>query len=291
MTAAPSPRPAPALPSRAGIGLCAEHFTEFTARRPSVAFVEVHSENHFARGGRPWHHLVQARRDRPVSLHGVGLSIGSVDPLDDDHLDRLHALVRAIEPALVSEHLCWSSLGGVHTHDLLPLPFTDEAVAHVVQRVQRVQERLRRRILLENVSSYFQYADAAMPEWAFVGEVCRRSGCGLLLDVNNVFVSAHNHGFDALAYLHALPADAVQEIHLAGFTRRMLDEQDAEILIDTHDAPVADEVWSLYAAAIDRFGPVATLIEWDTGLPALDVLLAEAAKADTILEARRACAA
>ncbi|MBT2324662.1 DUF692 domain-containing protein [Variovorax paradoxus] len=274
----------------AGIGLRPEHYVEFIESRPPVGFIEAHSENYFGRGGKPLHFLKLARQSHPLSLHGVGLSIGSVDPLGEPHLARLHELVDMLEPALVSDHLCWCSVGGIHANDLLPLPFTEEALAHVVARVQRVQERLRRPILLENVSSYLEYVQSAMPEWEFLAEVARRSGCGILLDVNNVFVSAHNHGFDAMGYLQAIPRQAVEEIHLAGFTRNLVGGG-AEILIDTHSAPVADAVWALYAAALERFGPVPTLVEWDADMPLLAVLVAEAAKAESMMELRHACAA
>ncbi|HRI54439.1 MAG TPA: DUF692 domain-containing protein [Pseudomonadota bacterium] len=277
--------PTPPLPPRAGIGLRAEHFVEFLETRPAVAFVEAHSENYFGRGGKPLHFLERVRRDYPLSLHGVGLSIGSADPLSETYLARLAELVERLQPALVSDHLCWSSIGGVFANDLLPLPYTEEALAHVVQRVQQVQQRLRRTILLENVSSYVDFADAALSEWEFLAEVARRSGCGLLLDVNNVFVSAHNHGFDARRYLDAVPLDAVQEMHLAGFIAR--DTDGGSMLIDTHSAPVADAVWALYDHALQRFGATPTLIEWDTDLPPLGRLLAQAAQADARLAAAR----
>jgi uncharacterized protein (UPF0276 family) len=276
-----SPRPALALP--AGIGLRAAHCREFLDAQPDVGFIEVHAENHFGRGGQPLDFAVRARRDHALSLHGVGLSIGSTDPLDDAHLQRLGELVVRLQPAFVSEHLCWSSFRGVHANDLLPLPLTDEALAHVVRRIGQVQERLRRTILIENVSSYLEYADSAIPEGEFLAEVARRSGCGLLLDINNVYVSACNHGFDAAAYLEAIPRHAVHEIHLAGHVRRR--HGDAEILIDTHSEPVCAAVWRLYATALDRFGAVPTLIEWDHDLPPLATLLAEAAKADAMLAA------
>ena len=271
------------LPPRAGIGLRAEHFVEFLETRPAVAFVEAHSENYFGRGGKPLHFLECVRRDYPLSLHGVGLSIGSTDPLSEAYLARLGELVERLQPALVSDHLCWSSIGAVHAHDLLPLPYTEEALAHVVRRVHQVQQRLGRTILLENVSSYVEFADAAMPECEFLAEVTRRSGCGLLLDVNNIFVSAHNHGFDARRYLDTVPVNAVQEIHLAGFTAR--EAEGASILIDTHSAPVADAVWALYEHALRRFGAVPTLIEWDADLPPLRSLLAQAAQANARLAA------
>jgi uncharacterized protein len=277
------------LPPRAGIGLRAEHYVDFLASRPPVAFIEAHSENYFGRGGKPLHYLQLARRDYPLSLHGVGLSIGSTDPLADAHLERLAELIAMLQPALVSDHLSWSSVDNTYSNDLLPLPYTEEALANVVSRVQQVQERLRRRILIENVSSYFEFADSTMPEWTFVAAVARRSGCAILLDVNNIYVSSVNHGFDAMEYLQAIPVAAVAEMHLAGHTRNRVDG--GEILIDTHSRPVADAVWALYARALQRFGPVPTLIEWDADLPPLPELVAEAAKADRLLQACHAHAA
>lgn len=279
----PFPPELPIPRHRAGIGLRAEHYVEFSETRPDVGFIEAHSENYFGRGGKPLHYLELARRDYPLSLHGVGMSIGSADPLNEAHLQRLRELVVRLQPALVSEHLCWSSIGGVYANDLLPLPYNEAALAHVVERIQRVQETLGRAILVENVSSYVEFADTSMHEAQFVAEVVRRSGCGLLLDVNNIFVSADNHGFDAQAYLDAIPRGAVQEVHLAGFTAREIDGE--RILIDTHSAPVADAVWTLYRRALRRFGAVPTLIEWDADLPPLAGLLAEAHKADALLGA------
>ncbi|GAA4344351.1 DUF692 domain-containing protein [Variovorax defluvii] len=285
-------QPSPSsLSGRTGIGLRPEHWREFTETRPPVGFIEAHSENYFGRGGKPLHFLLSARESHALSLHGVGLSIGSVDPLCERHLARLAELVHLLEPALVSDHLCWTSVGGVHANDLLPLPYTEEALAHVVARVQQVQDFLGRPILLENLSAYLDYVQSTVPEWEFLAEVAARSGCGVLLDVNNIHVSAHNLGFDPLHYIDAMPRAAVQEMHLAGFTRNVLDDG-AEILIDTHSAPVADAVWGLYAAAVERFGPVPTLIEWDADLPPLPALAAEADKARaTMMEALHACAA
>ena len=274
-------RPSLALP--AGIGLRAEHSVEFLETQPEVGFIEVHAENYFGRGGRPIDLLRLARRDHALSLHGVGLSIGSTDALDDTHLQRWAALIAQMQPAFVSEHLCWTSHRGVHANDLLPLPLTEEALDHVVSRVGQVQDRLRRTLLLENVSSYFEYAESAMPEWEFLAEVARRSGCGLLLDVNNVYVSAQNHGFDAATYLRKIPKHAVHELHLAGHVRKSVPGGD--LLIDTHSQPVCEQVWALYEEALRRFGAVPTLIEWDSDLPALSTLLAEAAKADRLLAA------
>jgi uncharacterized protein (UPF0276 family) len=276
-----SPRPALAL--RAGIGLRAEHGAEFLERDPDVGFIEVHAENYFGRGGLPLHVLRRARRDHALSVHGVGLSIGSTDPLDAAHLQRLGELIDELQPAFVSEHLSWTSHRGVHLNDLLPLPLTDEALDHVVARVDAVQTRLRREILVENVSSYFEYADSTIPECEFLAALARRSGCGLLLDVNNVYVSAANHGLDAVDYVQRMPIDAVRELHLAGHVRKPC--AGGEMLIDSHSEPVCADVWALYAVALRRFGAVPTLIEWDSDLPPLDVLLAEAGKADALLAA------
>ena len=272
---------------RAGIGLRFEHGREFLETRPGVGFIEMHAENLFGRGGWPLELVERARRDHPLSLHGVGLSLGSTDPLSGAHLAHLAELIDRLEPALISEHLCWTSHGGVHAHDLLPLPWTEEALDHVVQRLDAVQQALGRAILIENVSSYFEYADSSMPEWTFLAEVARRSGCGLLLDVNNVCVSAHNHGFDPDTYVRAIPSRAVREIHLAGHVRRAV--PGGELLVDTHSEPVADAVWSLYQQTLQRCGPVPTLIEWDHDLPPLSILVREAAKADAVMAA--CCAA
>ena len=271
--------PASALDgAAAGIGLRAPHYRSLAERHGATGFLEVHSENFFGDGGAPLAWLERFRREYPVSLHGVGLSLGSADPLDERHLARLDTLVRRFEPALVSEHLSWSSIGGRHAHDLLPLPFTRAALDHVVGRIGAVQERLGRRILVENVSSYAAFEESRLAEWDFVAAAVKRSGCGLLLDVNNVYVNAVNHGFDPVRYLEALDAASVGEYHLAGFER-----VDARLVIDTHAAPVAEAVWSLYATAVERIGARPTLIEWDCDLPALDVLLGEAGKARAIL--------
>jgi uncharacterized protein (UPF0276 family) len=263
-----------------GVGLRAPHYQALAERRPPLGFLEAHSENFFASGGPALAWLERFRADYPLSLHGVGLSLGSADPLDAEHLRKLERLVKRFEPALVSEHLCWSSFGGRHANDLLPLPFTREALDHVVARIDAVQERLARRILVENVSSYFAFDASTLPEWEFVAEVAKRSGCGLLLDVSNIHVNATNHGFDPFAYLDAIDPASVGEFHLGGF------EAADGCLIDTHGARVADAVWSLYAAAVERIGARPTLVEWDCDLPALDVLLGEAAAARSVLAAR-----
>jgi len=277
--------PGHALPVAAGIGLRAPHIGYVKAQRPPVAWFEVHSENYFAEGGPAIASLERIRADYPLSLHGVGLSLGSTDPLSRAHLAKLASLIARVEPALVSEHLSWSGVGGRHFNDLLPLPCTDEAVAHVCSRVAEVQDILGRVIAVENVSSYVGFADSDIAEWEFVAAVVARTGCKLLLDVNNVYVNAVNHGFDAETYLAAMPGDAVAEIHLAGFDAR------GPCLIDTHGARVAPEVWALYRSAIERFGARPTLIEWDVDIPEFSVLETEALAATTILESRDAIAA
>jgi uncharacterized protein len=245
----------------------------------ALDWFEAISENYFAPGGNPRRMLRLVRENFPVVLHGVALSIGSVDPLDPGYLDRLAALAAEIEPALISDHLCWSGVGGRFAHDLLPLPYTEEALAHVSERVARVQDHLRRPILLENVSSYVQFVASAMSEWEFLTALCARTGCGLLLDVNNVFVSAHNHGFSAEQFILGVPGDRVGQIHLAGHT------SDGALLLDTHDHPVRDEVWSLYRLAIETHGPVPTLIEWDDHIPPFERVVAEARRARQIAQA------
>ncbi|MGR9108117.1 MAG: MNIO family bufferin maturase [Gammaproteobacteria bacterium] len=276
------------IPASAGIGLRAPHFTEFLERRPAIEWVEVHSENYFG-NGIPSDRLIEVRERWAVSLHGIGLSIGSTDRLDRKHLADLKTLIARIEPGLVSEHLSWSSIGGRYINDLLPLPYTEEALHHLVHRVAEVQERLGRTILIENISSYLEFIESEIPEWEFLAELARRSGCGVLLDVNNIYVSACNHGFDPYGYLCAIPLHSVKEIHLAGFSRKRL--EDGEILIDSHSRPVAPEVWRLYEAAVARFGAIPTLIEWDSDLPSLDGLLHEASKAEVLLERSHARAA
>ena len=255
----------PPLPFAAGIGLRAPHHAQVLAERPAVAWWEVHSENFFSAGGAPLAFLQSIRREYPVSLHGVGLSLGAVDTLFEAHLAKLAALVERIEPAAVSEHLCWSSAEAQHFNDLLPLPYTDAAIRQATTRISRVQDRLQRPILIENVSSYLTFADSTLTEWDFLVAVAERSGCGILLDINNIYVSACNHGFDAKAYIDAIPVDLVGEMHLAGF-----DHCD-DFLIDTHGQPVHAPVWDLYAYALERLGPTPTLIEWDTNIPALAV--------------------
>jgi len=266
---------------RAGVGLRAPHYLDMqaldAADKLRPALLEVHSENFFGDGGQPLAYLDWFAERYPISLHGVGLSIGSVDALNALHLKKLKRLVERVQPALVSEHLCWVGVGGRYLNDLLPLPYTSSALTHVVNRIDEVQSLLQRSILVENVSSYLEFTESTIPEWEFVAEVSRRAGCQLLLDVNNIYVNSQNHGFSASSYLEAIPDAAVGEIHLAGF------QDTGEILIDTHGARVSAPVWSLYEAAIKRFGAIPTIVEWDTDIPSLNVLLAEATAATLIL--------
>jgi hypothetical protein len=256
-----------------GVGLRPPHYPRLWDGTARPDWFEAISENYLLPGGRPLAALERARALAPVVLHGVSLSLGSTDPLDERYLGALGALAERIEPAWISDHLCWSSVGGRYAHDLLPLPCTEEALDWVVERVGRVQERLGRPILVENVSSYLGFAASALPEWEFLAALAERSGCGLLLDVNNVYVSARNHGFDPAAYLAGLPAGAVGQIHLAGHQDR------GRYLFDTHDGPVSEPVWALYRQAVARFGPVATLVEWDDRVPDWETLAAQAERA------------
>ena len=271
-----------AVPAGAGVGLRFQHHREVLETRPAIPWLEVHTENYMG-GGPSIRTLEAVRRDYPLSLHGVGLSLGSADGLDAAHLDRVAEVVRRIEPGLVSEHLSWCVAGGTYMADLLPLPMTQEALDVVCRNVDQTQTTLRRRILVENPSSYLRYAHSSIPECEFLAAVSRRTGCGILCDVNNIYVSASNHGWDATAYLNALPATAVAEIHLAGHSVRQMGDGQS-LRIDDHGSYVAPEVWALYAKALALFGRVPTLVEWDTNIPALDVLLAEAAKASALLE-------
>ena len=277
----------PALPPRAGLGFKPEHFAQAVPAR--VGFYEVHAENYLGAGGAPHAMLERLHRDHAISVHGVGLSIGGAGPLDAGHLARLKALLDRHQPESFSEHLAWSSHGAAWLNDLLPLPYTDETLATVCAHVDQVQEVLGRRMLLENPATYVTFAQSTWAEVEFLAEIVRRTGCGLLLDVNNVFVSATNHGFDPRAYLAAFPLGAVGEIHLAGHEADPV--MGAALLIDSHSRPVADPVWGLFAEAIARTGAVPTLIEWDNDVPAFDVLLAEAARADAILSGARRVAA
>jgi len=271
-----------ALPSGAGIGLRAPHVGELLATRPAVPWLEVHPENYMS-GGPALVLLEAVRREYPVSLHGVGLSVGTAEDIDARHMSRLRSLVDRLEPCLVSEHLSWSTAGGAYLNHLLPLPYTDETLGVVADHIDEVQNALGRRILIENPSSYLRFRHSSMAEPHFLAELARRTGCGLLCDVNNIYVSAWNVGLDAGSYLDALPVPAIGEIHLAGHAAN--DADGRTILIDDHGSPVTAPVWKLYQRALERFGSVPTLIEWDTDIPELSVLLGEASVADRLLEA------
>ncbi len=250
-----------------GVGLRRDHYDRILNGGPThIDWFEIISENFMVPGGRALDILERVRERYPIVMHGVSLSIGTTDPLNERYLDELDALARRIEPEWISDHLCWSGVGGRIAHDLLPLPYTEQALAHVVERVQRVQERLKRPIAMENVSSYVSYKASSMPEWEFLAEVARRSGCGILLDVNNIYVSSRNHRFDPYSYLDGIPAGKVWQFHLAGHADK------GEYLLDTHDHPVPDPVWDLYRDAVRRFGSVSTLIEWDDRIPEFERL-------------------
>jgi uncharacterized protein (UPF0276 family) len=270
-----------AIPAKAGIGLRSRHYRDVLNDQPVVAWFEVHSENYFGKGGAPLSYLEAVRNDYPLSLHGVGMSLGSVDELDSRHLRQLKELISRIEPALVSEHLAWNSFGGRYLNDLAPIPYTDAALTHLAARISRAQDFLGRQILLENPSSYLEYRFSSYSEAEFLNELSKRTGCGILLDVNNVYVSCQNHGWNALAYLYGIDAARVAEMHLAGHGRNAAGEH--SILIDTHDRPVCEAVWQLYQAALRIIGSRPTLIEWDADLPSWQVLVDQAARADAYM--------
>ena len=274
------------LPPRVGVGLKPEHYREIIDTTPEIGWFEIHAENYMGDGGPPHHYLGAIRERYPVSLHGVGLSIGGARALDQEHLARLKALIERYEPASFSEHLAWSSHDSVYLNDLLPLPYTEETLARVCEHIEEVQERLGRRMLLENPSTYVAFADATMSEIEFLRAVVRRTGCGLLLDVNNVFVQSVNHGFDAAAFIDAFPVEHVGEIHLGGHAADR-DDDGSALLIDDHGREVADAVWTLYAQTLTRAGARPTLIEWDNDVPAWAVLFAEAKRADAAIAALR----
>jgi uncharacterized protein len=271
------------LPASSGVGFKPEHFDAIRSTRPRLGFFEVHAENYMGAGGLPHAQLSALRADFALSLHGVGLSIGGADDLNADHLARLRVLCDRYQPDSFSEHLAWSSHGGDYLNDLLPLPYTDETLTQVCAHVARAQDALGRQMLLENPSTYVLFEQSTIPETEFLAQVVQRTGCGLLLDVNNVFVSATNHRTDPLAYLSAFPVSAVAEVHLGGHDNEMLPS--GPLLIDAHGSPVADPVWSLYAHVLARTGPLPTLIEWDNDLPPWPDLLAEAMRAQAMLDA------
>ncbi|HZJ11553.1 MAG TPA: DUF692 domain-containing protein [Methyloceanibacter sp.] len=274
------------IPPRAGVGLKPEHYRDILETAPEIGWFEIHAENYMGAGGPPHAYLTAVRELYPLSLHGVGLSIGGAGPLDKDHLGRLKALVDRYQPALFSEHLAWSSHDTVYLNDLLPLPYTAETLQRVCAHIEEVQDTLQRQMLLENPSTYVAFAESSMSEVDFLREIVRRTGCGLLLDVNNVFVQATNHGFDARAYLDSFPAEHVGEIHLGGHAEDA-DDDGAPLLIDDHGRAVADPVWTLYAQALARTGAKPTLIEWDNDVPAWRELFAEAKRADAVIAERR----
>jgi uncharacterized protein len=267
-----------------GVGLKPEHIDEILRDRPRLGFFEIHAENYMGDGGPPHRRLEAIRAIYPLSLHGVGLSIGSPRPLDGEHLARLAALERRYQPGLFSEHLAWSSHNEGYLNDLLPLPYTGETLAAVCAHIDQVQEGMGRRMLLENPSTYVLFSESTMSETDFIGEIAKRTGCGLLLDVNNVMVCATNHGFDAASYLDAFPLQHVGEIHLAGFAEAK-DDFGHPLLIDAHDSPVREAVWGLYRDVISRTGPIPTLIEWDNDVPEWSRLLGEARLAEQLLAA------
>ena len=262
-----------------GLGLRVDHYETILKDLPAVDWFEALTENYLVPGGKPLHHLMRIREHYPMVMHGVSLSIGSAAPLDRVYLGELRALAQRVEPAWISDHLCWTGVGGKNLHDLMPLPYTDEALRHVVARVRAVQDILGRRILLENVSSYVSFRDSRMTEWDFLRTVAEEADCLILLDVNNIYVSSINHEFDPHDYLAAIPVERVQQMHLAGH------ENHGDYLIDTHDHPVSDPVWALYAAAVQRFGPVSTMIERDANIPPLADLQMELAAARSVATA------
>ena len=277
-----APRPADAPLLGVGVGLRPVHYSEVLARASRgelrVDWFEALSENYMVPGGRPPRVLNDVRSHAPVVLHGVSLNLGSTDPLNEAYLDELAELAQRVEPAWISDHLCWTGVEGTNLHDLLPLPYNGDVIRHVATRIRRVQDRLGRRIAIENVSSYLSYRDDELTEWEFLTAIAEEADCGILLDVNNVFVSAHNHGFDAVRYIDAMPAERVFQIHLAGHSRQ------GALLIDTHDHPVCDEVWALYAHTLRQVGAVSTLIEWDDDIPDFDRLEEEALRARALYD-------
>jgi len=271
------------IPAHAGIGLRAPHIAQVIEHVPQAAWFEVHSENYFTPGGAILRQLMAVREHYPMSLHGVGLSLGTADRQYHQHMAQLKQLIEDVQPGLVSEHISWGGAGAVHLNALLPLPYTEESLNLMVEHVDAAQSFLNRQILVENASTYLEYSHSTMPEWEFVTELVRRSGCGLLLDVNNIYVNSVNHDFDPMLFIEAVSAESVQEIHLAGFSRKT--GLPVPLLIDSHDHPVYPEVWDLYAQTVQRIGNKPTLIEWDAHIPDFSVLQAEAAKAEEVMYA------
>ena len=266
-----------------GLGLRKEHYETVLAERPDIDWFEIISENYMVDGGKPLHYLDRIREHYPMVMHGVSMSIGSTEPLNKDYLKKLKTLIQRVEPAWFSDHLCWTGVEGINLHDLMPMPYTEEAIQHVVERVSQVQDYMGRQMLLENVSSYVSYGESQISEWEFLREIAERADCHILLDINNIFVSAFNHNFDPLTYLQAIPVDRVYQFHLAGHT------QQEDIIIDTHDQPICDPVFELYDSAVQRFGRVSTMIERDDNIPPLDELLEELNQVRNIAENRLTC--
>lgn len=261
-----------------GLGLRKEHYETVLAERPNVDWFEIISENYMVDGGKPLDYLTRIREHYPMVMHGVSMSIGSTEPLNTQYLKQLKELINRVEPEWFSDHLCWTGVNGLNLHDLMPLPYTEEAVTHVADRISQVQDYLGRQMLIENVSSYVSYSDSAMTEWEFLNEVSERADCHILLDLNNIYVSSYNHNFDPYAYLKAMPSERVYQFHLAGHTH------ENNLIIDTHDHPIADPVFDLYAAAVEHFGRVSTMIERDDNIPPLPELLEELDKVRSIAE-------
>lgn len=252
-----------------GLGLRKEHYETILNERPNVDWFEIVSENYMVDGGKPIDYLTRIREHYPMVMHGVSMSIGSTEPLNFDYLKQLKNLIKRVQPEWISDHLCWTGVNGLNLHDLMPLPYTEQAIQHVADRVSQVQDYLGQQILLENVSSYVSYSDSTMTEWEFFREVTERADCNMLLDINNIYVSAYNHNFDPYTYLTAMPSERVHQFHLAGHTH------ENNLIIDTHDHPISDPVFDLYAAAVEHFGRVSTMIERDDNIPPLPELLAE----------------
>ncbi|KTC87547.1 DUF692 domain-containing protein [Legionella drozanskii] len=261
-----------------GLGLRPEHYEDILLLKPDVDWFEIISENYLIPGGKPLYYLDKIRENYPVVMHGVSLSIGSADPLDRVYLKELKSLAERINPVWISDHLCWTGVQGLNMHDLLPIPYTEEAIAHIVSRIKEIQDYLGRRILIENVSSYLTYIQSEMTEWEFISEIANQADCYLLLDVNNIYVSSINHNFDALEYVNAIPSERVVQIHLAGHSDY------GTYIIDTHDAPIIQPVWDLYAKTIAKLGPRSTMIERDDNIPPLAELLVELNQARKIME-------
>lgn len=270
------------IPAAAGIGLRAEHYVDIINTHPNIAWLEVHSENYFGIGGKPHHYLDLIRQNYPLSFHGVGLSLGSTDKLNLHHLNNLKNIVNRYAPNLISEHLCWTSVEEKHFNDLLPLPYTEESLIHIIDRINQVQDYLKRQILIENITAYLEFNHSTIPEYEYINNIADKTGCGILLDINNLYINSINLDWSAPQYLINLSKQHVKEIHLAGFTENQY--ENSVILIDSHSSTINHKVWELYTFALKYFGRIPTLIEWDKDLPSLDILINEANKANKILE-------